>query len=88
MQPQRPTSARAKHPAHCPQCARDFVSATELVDFVDEGLFLIRLHCHNCEHERVVQLEDSELELLEQSHIESQAMMIEDLAVLQYSEAV
>lgn len=61
--------------------------ATELVDFIDEGLFLIRLACTNCGAERVAELEDAELEMLEQAHLEAQAMMIEDLAVLHYSAA-
>lgn len=85
MQHKRPASTNKQHPAHCHSCQRDFVNATELVDFIDEGLFLIRLCCNNCGAERVVELEDAELELLEQAHIEAQAMMIEDLAVLHCS---
>lgn len=87
MQRKHPASARQQHPAHCPSCEREFVIATELVDFLDEGLFLIRLACTNCGNERVAQLEDAELEMLEQAHLEAQAMMIEDLAVLHYSAA-
>ena len=87
MQRKHPASARRHHPAHCSSCEREFVVATELVDFVDEGLFLIRLACTNCGDERVAQMEDAELEMLEQAHLEAQAMMIEDLAVLHYSAA-
>ncbi len=85
MQHKHPASARKHNPAHCPTCERDFVNATELVDFLDEGLFLIRLACNNCGTERVAEMEDAELEQLEQAHLEAQAMMIEDLAVLHYS---
>jgi C4-type Zn-finger protein len=87
MQRKHPASARKQHPAHCPSCEREFVTATELVDFIDEGLFMIRLHCNNCGHERVAEMEDAQLELLEQAHLEAQAMMIEDLAVLHHSAA-
>ena len=85
MQRRRTDSHNGSHPATCRVCTRDFVNATELVDFLDEGVFLIRLACNNCGTERVAEMEDAELEQLEQAHLEAQAMMIEDLAVLHYS---
>lgn len=71
------------HPATCPSCTLDFVTAVALVDFIDEGLFRIALECVNCGDKRVAELEDAELELLEQAHLQAQAQMIDDIAVLQ-----
>ena len=80
---QRKRAHSRSHPAHCGSCDLDFVTAVEMVDFVDEGLFLIRLRCSNCADERVAELEDAELEQLENAHLDAQASMIEDIAVLQ-----
>lgn len=82
MQRRRTDSHNGSHPATCRVCTRDFVNATELVDFIDEGLFRLRLKCANCGDERIAELEDSELERLEQAHLDAQAQMIDDIALL------
>jgi hypothetical protein len=49
----------------CPGCARPFVVPVALLDLVDEGLYLLALHCKNCDRLAVGVAEDAELELLE-----------------------
>jgi radical SAM superfamily enzyme YgiQ (UPF0313 family) len=50
---------------HCPACHRPFVVPIALLDLVDEGLYLLALHCKNCDRLSVGIHEDAELERLE-----------------------
>jgi hypothetical protein len=54
--------------AHCPACARPFVVPMALLDLVDEGLYLLALHCKNCDRLSVGVHEDAELEELEHAN--------------------
>ena len=50
---------------YCPACRRPFVVPVALLDLVDEGLYLLALHCTNCDRLSVGVHEDAELEQLE-----------------------
>jgi hypothetical protein len=50
----------------CPECGRRFVVPVALLDLVDEGLYLLALHCKNCDRLAVGEHEDAELEAYEQ----------------------
>jgi hypothetical protein len=50
---------------HCAACDRPFVVPVALLDLVDEGLYLLALHCKNCDQLSTGVHEDAELELLE-----------------------
>lgn len=49
----------------CAGCGRPFVFPVALLDLVDEGLYLLALHCKNCDRLAVGVHEDAELELFE-----------------------
>jgi hypothetical protein len=49
----------------CIACHRPFVVPVTLLDLVDEGLYLLALHCKNCDRLSTGVHEDAELELLE-----------------------
>jgi hypothetical protein len=49
----------------CSACHRPFVVPIALLDLVDEGLYLLALHCTNCDRLCVGVHEDAELEQLE-----------------------
>jgi hypothetical protein len=50
---------------HCTACHRPFVVPIALLDLVDEGLYLLALHCKNCDRLSTGVHEDAELEQLE-----------------------
>jgi hypothetical protein len=49
----------------CTSCGRPFVAPVALLDLVDEGLFLLALHCRNCDRLSTGEVEDADLEALE-----------------------
>jgi hypothetical protein len=52
----------------CPECDKPFVVPVALLDLVDEGLYLLALHCKNCDRLAVGVHEDAELERLDHAH--------------------
>ncbi|HWI71259.1 MAG TPA: hypothetical protein VNT55_04850 [Baekduia sp.] len=52
----------------CAGCGRDFVVPVALLDLVDEGLYLLALHCKNCDRLSTGVHEDAELEALEHAN--------------------
>jgi hypothetical protein len=52
----------------CTACQRPFVVPVALLDLVDEGLYLLALHCQNCDCLSVGVHEDAELEQLEHAN--------------------
>jgi hypothetical protein len=59
----------------CTGCDRPFVVPVALLDLVDEGLYLLALHCKNCDRLCTGVYEDAELELLEHATDEAIAQM-------------
>jgi hypothetical protein len=57
----------------CTACARPFVVPVALLDLVDEGLYLLALHCKNCDRLTTGVQEDAELEALEQANEAAEA---------------
>jgi hypothetical protein len=49
----------------CTTCNRPFVVPVALLDMVDEGLYLLALHCKNCDALTVGTVEDEVLEAME-----------------------
>jgi hypothetical protein len=49
----------------CGTCQRPFVVPVALLDMVDEGLYLLALHCKNCDALTVGTVEDEVLEAME-----------------------
>jgi hypothetical protein len=49
----------------CTACHRPFVNPVAFLDLVDEGLYLLALHCVNCDRLSVGIHEDAEVEQLE-----------------------
>jgi hypothetical protein len=49
----------------CVACGRPFVVPVALLDLVDEGLYLLALHCKSCDRLSTGVHEDAELEALE-----------------------
>jgi hypothetical protein len=49
----------------CTGCGRAFVVPVALLDLVDEGLYLLALHCKNCDRLTTGEVEDADLEALE-----------------------
>ena len=52
----------------CVACGRAFVVPVALLDLVDEGLYLLALHCKNCDRLSTGVHEDAELEALEHAN--------------------
>jgi hypothetical protein len=52
----------------CTACGRPFVVPVALLDLVDEGLYLLALHCMNCDRLSTGIHEDAELEALEHAN--------------------
>lgn len=65
MEGDRHLSSGASGLEMCVGCGRPFVVPVALLDLVDEGLYLLALHCNNCDRLAVGVVEDAELELLE-----------------------
>jgi hypothetical protein len=49
----------------CEGCGRPFVVPIALLDLVDEGLYLLALHCKNCDRLSTGEVEDADLEAME-----------------------
>jgi hypothetical protein len=69
----------------CTVCGRPFVVPVALLDLVAEGLYLLALHCKNCERLSVGVHEDAELEALEQRNDAAVAEMESGAEVLEVS---
>ncbi|HET6506709.1 MAG TPA: hypothetical protein VFG42_07960 [Baekduia sp.] len=52
----------------CAGCGKPFVVPVALLDLVDEGLYLLALHCKNCDRLSTGVHEDAELEALERAN--------------------
>lgn len=59
----------------CRACGAAFVVPVDLLDIVDEGLFLVALSCTSCGHLAVAEVEDAELEELDHHLEETTAQM-------------
>jgi hypothetical protein len=69
----------------CTGCGRPFVVPVALLDLVDEGLYLLALHCKNCERLSVGVHEDAELEALERRNDAAVAELESGAEVLEVS---
>jgi hypothetical protein len=49
----------------CTTCGRPFVVPVALLDIVDEGLYLLAMHCKNCDALTAGVVEDEALEAME-----------------------
>jgi hypothetical protein len=65
MDAERHRSQEAVGLERCTVCHRPFVVPVALLDLVDEGLYLLALHCKNCDRLCAGVHEDAELEQLE-----------------------
>jgi hypothetical protein len=52
----------------CITCNRPFVVPVSLLDIVDEGLYLLALHCKNCDALTIGIVEDETLEAMEHAN--------------------
>ncbi|MDX6686151.1 MAG: hypothetical protein QOF26_2403 [Baekduia sp.] len=68
MDAERHRSSEAAGLELCSGCHRPFVVPVALLDLVDEGLYLLALHCSNCDRLSTGIFEDAELELLERAN--------------------
>lgn len=59
----------------CVTCGQPFVVPVALLDLVDEGLYLLALHCKNCDRLSTGIHEDAELEALEKANEVAEAEM-------------
>jgi hypothetical protein len=59
----------------CEACERPFVVPVALLDLVDEGLYLLALHCKNCGRLAVAEHEDAEVERLEHEMTQATAQI-------------
>jgi hypothetical protein len=66
----------------CTACERPFVVPVALLDLVDEGLYLLALHCKNCDRLSTGVHEDAELEALEHADERAQAEMESALEIV------
>ena len=66
----------------CGTCHHPFVVPVALLDMVDEGLYLLALHCKNCDRLSTGVHEDAELEALEQADETAQAEMESALEIV------
>jgi hypothetical protein len=69
----------------CVECGRAFVVPVALLDLVDEGLYLVALHCKNCDRLAVGVHEDAELEQLEQRNETAAAEIESGVELLEIS---
>jgi hypothetical protein len=75
MDPERHRSSDASGLELCAACHRPFVVPVGLLDLVDEGLYLLALHCKNCDRLSTGVHEDAELERMEQAGEAAAAQM-------------
>jgi hypothetical protein len=66
----------------CEVCCRPFVVPVDLLELVDEGLYLLALHCKNCDRLSTGVHEDAELEALEKANERAEAEMHSALEIL------
>jgi hypothetical protein len=66
----------------CRSCGEPFVVPVALLDLVDEGLYLLALHCMNCDRLSVGVHEDAELEALEKANERAEAEMQSALEIV------
>lgn len=66
----------------CETCDRPFVVPVALLELVDEGLYLLALHCKNCDRLSTGIHEDYELEALEQASERAEAEMHSALEIV------
>ncbi len=66
----------------CETCGRPFVVPVALLDLVDEGLYMLALHCKNCDRLSVGVHEDAELEALEQANEVAESEMQSALEIV------
>jgi hypothetical protein len=69
----------------CRGCRQPFVDAVALLDLVDEGLYLLALHCNNCDRLAVGIHEDADLEQLEASNDRATAQIEAALEIVEVS---
>ncbi len=59
----------------CTACGQPFIVPVALLELIDEGLYLLALHCNNCNGLFTGVYEDAELEALEHANDRSTAEM-------------
>ncbi|HEV7494768.1 hypothetical protein [Baekduia sp.] len=66
----------------CTACGQPFIVPVALLELVDEGLYLLALHCNNCDGLFTGVYEDAELEALEHANERATADMESALQVV------
>jgi hypothetical protein len=66
----------------CAACGEPFVVPVALLDLVDEGLYLLALHCKNCDRLSTGVHEDAELEALERANEAAESQMHSALEIV------
>jgi hypothetical protein len=66
----------------CTACGQPFIVPVALLDLVDEGLYLLALHCNNCDGLFTGVYEDAELEALEHANQRAEAEMESALEIV------
>jgi hypothetical protein len=66
----------------CETCHRAFVVPVALLDLVDEGLYLLALHCKNCDTLTTGIVEDEALEAMEHANDAAVAEMESALEIV------
>jgi hypothetical protein len=77
-----PTKSDPTGLENCTACRRPFVVPVALLDLVDEGLYLLALHCKNCDRLSTGVHEDAELEALEYANDAAAAEMESALEIV------
>jgi hypothetical protein len=83
MDAERHRSPEAAGLELCSGCHRPFVVPVALLDLVDEGLYLLALHCSNCDRLSTGVFEDAELERLEHANESATAEMEVALEIIE-----
>jgi hypothetical protein len=65
----------------CTACGQPFIVPVALLELVDEGLYLLAVHCKNCDGLFTGIYEDAELEALEHANDRAMAQMESALQV-------
>jgi hypothetical protein len=66
----------------CTACGQPFIVPVALLELVDEGLYLLALHCNNCDGLFTGVYEDAEVEALEHANERATADMESALQVV------
>jgi hypothetical protein len=72
----------------CPDCGKPFVVPTTLLDVIDEGLYLVVLHCRNCDRLAVGITEDAEMEEVELAWDRAEAQMAAFAEILELAQFI